>query len=103
MSVFKRRSKMISFRLSEQEYQSLLQLCATHGVRSLSDLARDALQRMLGANENNGNGPKPHDVPDGEVEQLHGRMQQLEGEIKRLAVMVEQSRQGTVLSRGEAV
>ena len=37
---------MVSFRLSEQEYQELMALCATRGSRSLSDLARDAMQRQ---------------------------------------------------------
>jgi hypothetical protein len=101
MSVFKRRSKMISFRLSEQEYQSLLELCAADGVRSLSDLARDAMHRVLSAN---GNGHKPQAVPEGaDVQHLHGRMMQLEGEIRRLAGMMEQSQRSEVVSRGEAI
>jgi len=43
---------MISFRLSEDEYASLRSLCENEGARSVSDLARDAVQ--IGLTENGG-------------------------------------------------
>ena len=47
MQVFKARSKMISIRLSEEEYLGLKRLCAITGARSVSDLARDAMSVLL--------------------------------------------------------
>lgn len=47
MKVLKPRSRMISVRLSEAEYDDLCRLSATSGARSLSDLARDAMRLML--------------------------------------------------------
>ena len=40
-----RRKKMISLRLSEEEYELLKASYHTHGARNVSDLARQALQR----------------------------------------------------------
>ena len=47
MAILKRRSRMISFRLSEDEYASLRSLCENEGARSVSDLARDAVHRLI--------------------------------------------------------
>jgi len=38
---------MVSFRLSEDEYESLRQLCVTGAARSVSDLARDAVHQLM--------------------------------------------------------
>ena len=43
MIVFKRKSRMISFRLSEEEYQYLRTVSESKGARSVSDYARDTL------------------------------------------------------------
>ena len=43
MVVFKRKSRMISFRLSEEEYQYLRTVSESKGARSVSDYARDTL------------------------------------------------------------
>ena len=47
MTVLKPRSKMISVRLSEDEYSALQQLCAVTGARSVSDLTRDAVRALM--------------------------------------------------------
>ena len=47
MTIAKPRSRMISVRLSEDEYLALHQLCAVTGARSVSDLTRDAMQGLL--------------------------------------------------------
>jgi UDP-galactopyranose mutase len=40
MGVLKRRTRLISFRLSDEEYQALLQITAAQGARSISDFSR---------------------------------------------------------------
>lgn len=80
---------MISFRISEQEYRNLMDLCASQGVRSLSDLARDAIQRLLDAPAQNGNGHRHAESSGPDLLQLHGRMMKLEGEVQRLARLME--------------
>jgi predicted DNA-binding protein len=47
MTAHKPRSRMISVRLCEDEYQALQHLCAVHGAQSVSDFAREAMQAHL--------------------------------------------------------
>jgi hypothetical protein len=47
MKVLKPRSRMLSIRLSEEEYAGLCRLSAEIGAHSLSDLARDAMRMFL--------------------------------------------------------
>lgn len=47
MKVLKPRSRMISVRLSQSEYEELCRLSTITGARSLSDLARDAMRLFL--------------------------------------------------------
>jgi hypothetical protein len=82
-----RKSKMISFRLSPEEYVSLQTACALKGVRSVSDLARTAVQRMIASGE----GINP--VID-EVRSLQHRVRLISMELDKLA--------NTVSSNGTA-
>jgi hypothetical protein len=45
------RRRLISFRLSEQEYEGLQRLCAAQGARSLSDFVRSSVCMMLQTRE----------------------------------------------------
>jgi hypothetical protein len=90
MPVLKRRSKMVSFRLSEQEYQDLVALCVSRDVRSLSDLARDAMNSLLGTPKRNGNGNGNGDGIESAVAELHGRMAELDRELKRLTRFIQE-------------
>jgi plasmid stability protein len=47
MSDIKRRSRMISVRLSEEEYAALLRVRSLTGARSVSDLTRDAMRAVV--------------------------------------------------------
>ncbi len=47
MNVFKTRSRMVSVRLSEDEYLALRELCLTSGARSVSEITRNAMQAFL--------------------------------------------------------
>ena len=47
MTVLRRRNRMISVRLSEEEYSALMRLRSMIGARSISDLARDAMRVFL--------------------------------------------------------
>ena len=63
MHVFKPRTRMISIRLSEEEYQGLRRLCALTGARSVSDLARDAMNLLLkGGTASDGLGARMDEV-----------------------------------------
>jgi hypothetical protein len=47
MPVFSRRKRILSIRLSETEYQVLKEICVREEARSLSDLARTAVQTLI--------------------------------------------------------
>ena len=82
MSVAIRRSKMISFRLSPEEYQTLQTACTEQRVRSISDLARMAMQRVIS--------PRNEADPlSGEVRDLRDRVRLLAFELDRLSKVVE--------------
>lgn len=74
-----RKSKIISLRLSEEEYESLKLIYESRGVRSLSEFARDAMHRVVG-----GTPPDGVNIED-RVELLHGKVAMLEGEVSRLS------------------
>ena len=94
--VLKRRSRTVSIRLSEQEYQKLLSCCLKRGARSLSDLGREAMQRLIARSDGdgNGNGNRGGGGLETELEELHGRTQELEHEVKRLAGLVAKGAAG---------
>jgi hypothetical protein len=79
-----RKNRIISLRLSEQEYESLRSRYASHGVRSLSEFARDAMHRMLGDSPLDGAGIEDR------VQMLDGKLAVLEDEVSRLSRVVEQ-------------
>lgn len=41
------RDKMITFRVTQEEYGTFQKLCATRGLRSISETAREALNMLL--------------------------------------------------------
>ena len=74
-----RKNRIISLRLSEEEYESLKSIYESRGVRSLSEFARDAMHRIVGAGPPNG-----ADLHD-RVQLLDGKVALLEGEVSRLS------------------
>ncbi|MBS1872042.1 MAG: hypothetical protein JSU00_02435 [Acidobacteria bacterium] len=44
-----RRSKMITFRVSREEYEQVRSACLRRGMRSVSAFARTAVERMMNA------------------------------------------------------
>ena len=83
MAILKRRSRMISFRLSEEEYAGLRTLCENEGARSVSDLARDAVSRLM---------RKEPGIPvETILRTLEGRMDTLDLQVQRLTAAVGQA------------
>ena len=82
MAIMKRRNRMISFRLSEDEYTSLRSLCENEGARSVSDLARDAVHRLIVKDTQ----------PDVELtlREMQGRLDSLDLQVQRLSVAAGQ-------------
>ncbi len=86
MVVFKRKTRMISFRLSEEEYTFLHQASLSTGARSISDFARDALFRLLRDRTADPGAP----ALAARMEQLAADLQSVNGELERLRSLVSQ-------------
>ena len=74
---------MISFRVSEDEYAGLKSLCVNEGARSVSDMARDAVHRLV----NNQTRPDHH--VESVVRVLQHRIEALDTEVKRLGMALD--------------
>ena len=79
MTVFTRRTRTVSFRLSEAEYEELRATCIACGIRSMSDFARLTTQWWI----DGGGGPNESLLAT--IRDLRGKLQDLDSEVKRLA------------------
>lgn len=86
MTVLRPRSRSISVRLSEEEFAALQAVCAATGARSISDLARRAMQEVLervdaeSASSLTGNG---HSV---QIKSLERKVEELAAELAMFKV-----------------
>jgi translation initiation factor 2B subunit (eIF-2B alpha/beta/delta family) len=80
-----RRSKMVSFRLSWDEYQAYREACDSAGVRSLSELARAAMQHLIAERPNGAS-------LDDQVRELRRQVSQLSREVEHIARRVDQQK-----------
>jgi hypothetical protein len=77
MTVMKPRSRMISVRLSEEEYSALRHLCFLTGARSVSDITRDAMRTVL-------RGVNREDSIGSNLEEFRANMKTLEKKVEQL-------------------
>jgi hypothetical protein len=82
VAVLKPRERLVYFRISEDEFRQFVSVCEQEGARSVSDLARSAVQRLIA----DGNRQR-------EGEELTQKMERLENLI---AALTEQLRLLTV-------
>lgn len=88
MTILKPRSRMISIRLSEDEYLGLKQLCVVTGARSVSDLTRDAMRVVL-------NGVNRDDVLGLRLDEFRTQLKNLDRKIDKLAAGISSFKAGT--------
>lgn len=72
------RSRMISFRLTAEEYDQVREACLAQGIRSISEMARAAIYIVL---------QQPVRPPENSVE---SRLTQIEGRLRLLSLEIEQ-------------
>lgn len=82
MAMFTRRTRIISFRVSEEEYEHLKSLCITRQARSVSDFARAV---TLGESEGSGSDREMQDA----LTDIHRRLAVIDLELGRLARLAE--------------
>jgi hypothetical protein len=74
---------MISFRLSAEEYEQFREYCQTRSTISVSELARTAVSRLV---------HDPTFLPDNLLET---RVNELEGQLRLLALELKRVKEGT--------
>ena len=83
MSVFKPRNRVVTFRLAEDEFEHLKNLCVSEGARSISDLARATLCNghvVTRISQDAG--------LDARVRRLDGKVEELDRAVKELVRLV---------------
>jgi hypothetical protein len=87
MAVLKRRNRIVTFRLAEDEFEHIRSLCVAEGARSISDFARAALC--------NGATPRPISIEaglDARMRRLDGKVEELDRAVKVLTLLLEDGR-----------
>ena len=77
MTVLKPRTRMISVRLSQEEYSALRDVCSQKGARSVSDLTRDAVRAVLQGAGRDGS-------PGVVLDEFRAGMKELERRVEKL-------------------
>jgi len=95
MAVLKRRTRLISFRVSDDEYQDLLAKTAAQGARSISDFSRAALFEALRGNGNHLSTEQHLGFP-GYMQDLIRSMQELGSVITNLSHQIERESMAVV-------
>ena len=83
MKVLIQRTRMISFRISEEVYEELEKFCVESGVRSISDLARDAICTFIGSGSAEGSLISRVDVLSEQVKEFRNDLERISAEIAK--------------------
>jgi hypothetical protein len=85
MPNLKRRTRTVSFRLSQEEYQVIQDRCISEGARSISDWAR-----ALACGPMNGASQLRHDMEtEAKLHQMRERIEELESDLRRVVKLIE--------------
>ena len=78
-----RKTRLISLRLSEQEFEALKSLYSAHGARSISEFARAAMQRVISERIDD------RFALEMKIQEMDGKLSILDGEVARLSQIIE--------------
>ena len=84
MTILKRRTKLVSFRLSDEEYEKIQGACMAQGARSISEFARAALQRTTAS----GKDQQSESAFDPGTQELIETMRELTRQLGQLASLI---------------
>ena len=90
MAVLKPRERLVYFRVSEDEFRQFISVCEQAGARSVSDLARSAVQRLIA----DGNRQRE----DEELTNKMFRLEQLIAQVTEQLQLLSHRAQGEVLN-----
>lgn len=78
--------RLISFRLSEEEYQEMKRLCTEEGARSLSDFVRSAFQSLI---HDNG---RLETILELKLRKLEQRLDEIQQDLHDMTELVQQAK-----------
>jgi uncharacterized protein (DUF1778 family) len=78
-----RKTRTISLRISEPEFEALKTLYAAHGARSISDFVRTSMQRVISE------AASPSYALELKVQEIDGKLSLLDGEVARFSRFLE--------------
>ena len=73
------KSRMVSFRLTEEQYEEFRRLCSSQGSTSVSDMARSAILLLLGRPK-----PNPQSTLESRVAAIEEQIHVLMADVRRL-------------------
>src|ERR1700693_672720 len=85
MAVLKPRERLVYFRISEDEFHQFLGVCEQEGARSVSDLARSAVQRLI----TDGNRDREEREIAPKVEMLEQLIGELTAQVRLLTTLLQ--------------
>ena len=85
MAVLKPRERLVYFRISEDEFHQFLGVCEQEGARSVSDLARSAVQRLI----TDGNRDREERELAPKVEMLEQLIGELTAQVRLLTTILQ--------------
>lgn len=84
MAVLKPRERLVYFRVSEDEFHQFVSVCEREGARSVSDLARNAVQRLIAECQSN----REDRELTPKVEKLEQAVAELTGLVQTIAALL---------------
>ena len=90
MAVLKPRERLVYFRISEDEFHQFLGVCEQEGARSVSDLARSAVQRLI----TDGNRDREERDLAPKVQMLEQLIGELTSQLRLLTTMLQRQNGG---------
>lgn len=82
MTLCSSRKKLVTFRLTVEEYEALKSLCIQKGVRSISELTREAVLQHLSTDR------QPQAIGSGDLVTLITTLEHIDDALKDLGVRI---------------
>jgi hypothetical protein len=82
MAIYSPRTRLVNFRLSEDEYQTLKEAAIRQGARSISDFARGAILNSV-TNPRSENGHVDLTGLDRKMSEIQGTVEKISGLLNR--------------------
>lgn len=87
MAILKPRNRIVTFRLAEEEFEHIKNLCVREGARSISDLARAALCNSIPIHA-----VSPSAGLEARMSRLDGKVEELDRAVRNLTRLIENGR-----------